>query len=94
MYVYGHLFDGNLLRSYREFMHTLFETFQGAGEDAKIRSLVRGPDGDRSSHTSPPWNAEWVTRFATAARAASLDEVRQRYDALIREFSASWGVRE
>lgn len=94
MYVYGHLFDGDLLRCYREFMHTLFETFQGAGEDAKIRSVVRGPDGDRSSHAAHPWDSEWEVRFAAPGRAASPADVQQRYDALIREFAGSWGVRE
>jgi len=94
MYVYGHLFEGELLRAYQNFMHTLFETYQGVGVDAKIRSVVRGPEGDRSTHLSEAWKPEWDTRFADPSREASLAEVRSKYNTLIREFSQSWGVRE
>lgn len=94
MYVYGHLFEAELLRSYQDFIHTLFQTYQGAGVDAKIRSVVRGPEGDRSVQFLDGWKPEWEARFADQSREAPLAEVERKYNALIREFSQSWGVHE
>jgi hypothetical protein len=95
MYVYGHLFDGDLASQLsRVYAHPFSRLFRVLAKMPRSDRWCAGPDGDRSNHTSHPWHAEWEDRFATSARAASLEEVQQRYDALIREFSESWGVRE
>lgn len=93
MYVYEHLFDKDVYYAFREFMGTLFDTFQGAGVDAKIKSLVKGPDGDRTNHTTYTWQTDWESKFAEPSEAASLHEVEVRHAALVSALSRSFGVR-
>lgn len=94
MYVYEHLFDRDVYFAFREFMGTLFDTFQGVGMDAKIKSRVKGPDGDRTSHGTCTWVSEWDRKFSDPAKAASLHEVEVSHAALIKAFARSIGVKD
>lgn len=91
--IYRHVFDDEVYKAYQTYIHLLFETFTGAGRDAKIRSLVHGPDGDRTNHCTYTWDPVWNDRFAEQ-NVASKEDVRDRYYALMDALRISLGVRE
>lgn len=94
MHVYGHLFDHSVFSAYREFIDTLFDTFQGVGADAKIRSFLSSLDGDRTNHCAYEWQPAWEEKFASPERAPSLHEIETRHTTLLKAFAQSMGVRE
>ncbi|TPQ38786.1 hypothetical protein C2U71_23810, partial [Burkholderia ubonensis] len=65
-HIYRYLFDDDVYDAYHTFIHALFEMHTGPGRDARIRSLIHAPDGDRSVHGTYEWKPAWVERFATA----------------------------
>lgn len=65
-HIYRYLFDEDVYDAYHTFIHALFEMHTGPGRDARIRSLIQAPDGDRSVHGTYEWNAAWAERFSTA----------------------------
>ncbi|WP_080381341.1 hypothetical protein [Burkholderia pseudomallei] len=89
--IYRHLFDEEIYGAYQSFIHALFETFIGAGLDAKIRSHIMGLDGDRTSHCAYTWNPAWSQKFATE-NVVEKKEVRNRYFRLMNALSASLGT--
>lgn len=78
LHLYRHLFDDGVYLAYQDFMRALFETHAGAGLDAKIRSHIESPDGDRARHGSQAWQAAWAQRFSTAD-VVDRAEVRRLY---------------
>ena len=93
MHIYRHLFEEDVYEAYDDFIHKLFETFQGPGEDAKIRSLVQGPDGDRTRHCSYQWQQAWTCRFTTDSTVPPHSEIQRKYFALMNAITKSLGVR-
>lgn len=91
-HIYRHLFDAEVFDTYEALARTLFDTFQGAGENAKIRSLIRGVDGDRTRHCTFEWQEAWSASFSPSTAAASYAEIRHRYYALMNALRASLGV--
>jgi hypothetical protein len=91
--VYRHLFSERFYASYNDFIHTVFTTFNGAGEDAKIRSQVESLDGNRRIHSSQEWKPEWDSCFAVDD-VASKQEVRRTYDDLMRNFRLCIGLQD
>ena len=80
LHVYRYIFESVVFEKYEVFMDLLFETYTGAGMDAKIRSDIASRYGDRIHHASYDWNPTWNTRFSTEEvgdrarlRAAYLD---------------------
>ncbi|OZB60646.1 MAG: hypothetical protein B7X39_09485 [Lysobacterales bacterium 14-68-21] len=91
--IYRHLFDDEVYEAYQTYIHVLFETFTGAGLDAKIRSNVNGPDGDRTSHCTYTWNSAWSGKFSEE-KVVGKSEVRKHYYALMAVIRKSLGVHE
>ncbi|MGV2288813.1 hypothetical protein AAHK20_08850 [Trinickia sp. YCB016] len=89
--IYRHLFDEDIYSAYQTFIHALFETFTGAGVDAKIRSHIQGYDGDRTSHCTYTWNPVWSQRFSTG-NVVEKTEVRRQYLRLMNALSISLGA--
>jgi hypothetical protein len=91
--IYRSLFEDEVYNAYQTYIHLLFETFTGAGLDAKIRSNLRGPDGDRTIHCSYAWDPAWAQCFSET-NVVSKSEVRKRYYSLMQELRLSLGVHE
>ncbi len=94
MHIYRHLFASDVFERYEEFMHVLFETYQGAGEDAKICSAVRGPKGDRTVHCSYEWSDAWSSIFTAKSEVASISEIQRAYFAVMEALTKSLGVTD
>lgn len=94
MNVYRYLFEDEVYAAYQAFSHTLFETHAGADHDVKIRSVIRGPDGDRSAGKPEEyeWKAVWDQSFAAPDRTAPKQEVREKYHHLMAVLSRSFGA--
>lgn len=92
MHIYRHLFTSEVFERYGDLMDLLFETYQDAGEDAKIRSAVRGPDGDRAIHSSCEWSDAWSSMFAAKSKVAPISEIRRAYFAVMEALTKSLGV--
>ncbi|WP_323120552.1 hypothetical protein [Burkholderia alba] len=91
IHIYRHLFDDDVYLAYQGFIHALFETHAGAGQDAKIRSHVEGPHGDRSRHGSYAWNPAWTARFSSVD-VADREDVRLRYFRIMDRLRAALGA--
>jgi hypothetical protein len=91
LHVYRHLFDDEVYRAYHALMLALFDTHSGAGRDARIRSLVIGPNGDRTVHGSYAWHASWIERFAIA-NVLPGDEIQSHYYRLMDVLRGSLGA--
>lgn len=89
--IYCHLFDKDVFESYQSFIHTLFKTYQGAGVDAKIRSVTKGPDGDRTTHCCYTWDNEWDQKFSIN-EAPEKAEIRTKYYSVMASLRKSLGL--
>ncbi|MGU7771911.1 hypothetical protein ACV229_17295 [Burkholderia sp. MR1-5-21] len=90
-HIYRYLFDDDVYDAYHTYIHALFETHTGAGRDARIRSLVQAPDGDRMQHGTYAWNPDWNERFSGAGVVAAAD-VRRLYTRLMERLRVSLGA--
>ncbi|UVS98019.1 hypothetical protein [Burkholderia glumae] len=91
LHVYRHLFDDEIYHTYHALMLALFDVHSGAGRDARIRSLVTGPNGDRTVHGNYAWHASWSERFAIA-KVLPGDEIQSRYYRLMDALRGSLGA--
>lgn len=92
MNIYRHLFDRSVYDAYQAFIHILFETFTGPGHDAKLRTFVVSPDGNRQTDTNYVWDEKWSSRFSTPDKMASKKDIVQSYDALMAQLRRALGV--
>jgi hypothetical protein len=78
--------------AYDKFMSTLFATYAGAGQDAKLRTTLTSIWGDRRAdyRGATAWNSDWDCMLTD--RAADRDELRARYTALMSELARQTGV--
>lgn len=90
--IYRHLFDDEIYDAYQSYISTLFETFSGPGQDARIRSHIHGLYGDRISHCTYEWNPAWAQNFSTA-NVVEIAEVRKRYFHLMNALSIALGAK-
>jgi len=90
--IYRHVFEAEVYQTYQDFIHLLFETYTGIGHDAKLRALVRSPDGDRRTDGGYAWIEAWDACFSEPGMAVSKQEVRARYKALMAALTRSLGV--
>ncbi len=91
--VYRHLFDDRLYEAYNAFIHTVFQTYNDPGEDAKIRCQIVGRLGDRRAHYAGDWKPEWDEMFAIG-NVAPEGDVEAAYNRLMGAFRASIGLKE
>ena len=90
-HIYRYLFDEDVYDAYHTFIHALFEMHTGPGRDARIRSLIHAPDGDRSVHGTYEWNAAWAERFSTA-NVTDKAEVVLHYTRLMERLRVALGA--
>lgn len=90
--IYRHVFEPEVYHAYQAYIEALFETYTGAGQDARLRALIFGPDGDRRSDCGYTWDEDWAACFSEPGRAAGKPEVRARYKALMTALTRSLGV--
>lgn len=90
--IYRHVFEAEVYKAYQAFIEALFETYTGAGHDARLRALIWGPDGDRRSDCGYTWDEAWTASFSEPGSAAGKPEVRARYKALMAALTRSLGV--
>jgi hypothetical protein len=90
--IYRHVFEVDVYDTYQAYIHILFETYTSAGHDAKLRALVRSPDGDRRTDSGYAWSEAWDSCFSEPGNAVGKDEVRGRYQALMAALTRSLGV--
>ena len=91
--VYRHLFDERVYDAYNTFIHTVFQTYNDPGEDAKIRCQIVGRLGDRRRDYAGEWKPEWDELFAIGNIAPEGD-VEASYARLMNAFRASIGLKE
>jgi hypothetical protein len=89
--IYRHLFDDEVYNNYQSYIHLLFETYTGAGHDAKILSQFNGPDGDRTTHCTYKWDPSWTEKFSPK-NVATKEAVRKHYYQLMDSLRKSLGV--
>lgn len=65
IHVNRYLLEEDVFDAYHKFIHVLFEHYTSAGEDAKLKTLIVSPDGDRSKSPSFQWADEWKNCFSS-----------------------------
>ena len=80
--IYRHLLSEEFYDAYNEYIHSIFETFSGAGHNAKIRSTIESVDGDRRKHTNYEWEDEFDTWFSEDL-TLTRQEVKKKYVAVM-----------
>lgn len=89
--VYRHLLSENLFKAYDLFIHDVFQTFNGPGQDARIKAQIYGPDGDRTVDCHYEWDDRWGSLF-DEQKAVRKDKLRAHYSALMNEFRTCLGL--
>ncbi|WP_457444993.1 hypothetical protein [Roseateles sp. P5_E4] len=90
--IYRHVFEAEVYKTYQAYIHVLFETYTGAGHDARLRALVQGPDGDRRTDSAYAWSEAWNPCFSEPRNAAGKDQVLATYKDLMAALTRSLGV--
>ena len=90
--IYRHVYEPEVYEAYQDFILALFETYTGAGHDARLRALIWGDDGDRRTDCGYTWDEAWTASFSEPGQAAGKPEVRARYKALMAALTRSLGV--
>ena len=93
MNVYRHLFSDSLFEAYDAFIHTVFQTYNEPGSDARIRCEIVGRLGDRRAHLNHDWNPDWDDMFALG-NVASEKDVEVTYNLVMSAFRTAIGLRE
>jgi hypothetical protein len=90
--IYRHLLGEEFFQRYQSFIEMLFVTYTEPGHDAKIKSQMRGPDGDRTKDCKYEWDKAWESSFHEA-QVASKPQLKQQYHALMTAFKNSIGIQ-
>jgi hypothetical protein len=91
--VYRHLFNESFYEAYTAFVRTIFQTFNGPGLDARIRSQIEGEHGNRKLVFGDKWNVDWDSMF-DLTNVAPPHEVDETYAKLMDEFRSCIGLEE
>ena len=101
MHVYSPLFSPELMTLYRQFMDLCFRIYSGVGKDARLRTSIDSPDGNRRDVFPGEWLQEWDRMFADPGADSDdtqfkRDEhqirIDETYQKLTRRFSEELGV--
>ena len=84
MYTYRPFFSAELFDTYEEFMAAVFKPYGGPGQDARIRSDISTPDGDRRIHSTNIWNPAWEDRFT---KERNKNDQRNAYDRFLNQLA-------
>lgn len=83
VHIYRFLLLPEFFRAYEQFMAVVFSTYNGAGEDARLRTDIGGPDGDRRTSPHFKWLPEWDRRF-DVENIATKDQLSRAYLAVMK----------
>ncbi|MBY5745899.1 hypothetical protein HFO28_20230 [Rhizobium leguminosarum] len=83
MHINRYLLDPEVFDAYEAFIDVLFELYTGAGKDAKLKSLIVSPNGDRRRSLAFVWEDSFDQHFSDH-EAASGTVVFELYDAVMR----------
>jgi len=86
MHVNRPIYSDRLFAAYQSFMDATFETYVGAGEDAKLRMDPK----ELKQEWREPWSSEWDRMFATASN--DYRAIEAAYEVLVASFSADLGT--
>jgi hypothetical protein len=78
MYTYRPFFSDELFHTYETFMDEAFRSYGKAGKDARIRSDISTPDGDRKIH-GREWQADWEDSFTKERNKKAQKDAYNRF---------------
>ncbi len=90
--IYRHILGNEFYRQYQAFMHLLFKTYSGTGQDAKIKSDVSSSDGDRTKDATYDWDDNWNKNFVVSSESTSSNDIQEQYHKLMNVFQDSIGM--
>ncbi|MCW5696775.1 MAG: hypothetical protein KIS96_08580 [Bauldia sp.] len=93
IFIGQYILDDETFRAYQALMALAFRTFNDPGTDARIRSTLSSPLGDRRASRFFAWNEAWTAMFDTAP-PPSREEVQAAYLALLAAFKRSIGLQD
>lgn len=76
--VYRHLLSEEFYAEYNEYVHSIFLTFSGKGNDARIKAKIVERWGDRRRHANYDWDKSFDELFLEDA-AIAREEAQKRY---------------
>lgn len=76
IHVNKYLLESDVFEAYQKFVGALFELYNGAGEDAKIKTAVVSSDGDRRRSPSFKWDDAFSQCFSNRHIASKADLVK------------------
>jgi hypothetical protein len=79
MFTYRPFFTNELFETYQQFMSEAFALYGGAGTDARIRSDIETPDGNRRVHSTKGWDKSWDDRFTKERNKAAQRQAYERF---------------
>lgn len=91
-YIYRPLFSSNFASRYHTFINLCFKPYGGPGHDARLRTVIQGPDGDWAAVSKPPWGPKWAGLFTDAKEATGKPAIEESYEQLMKWFSRELGV--
>lgn len=92
VHIYLHLLGDEFFAEYRKFLDMLFVPSPGAGPDAKLRSNIRGPYGDRTLDSNYEWDNRWDALFLTDGEVVPREAVKAQYLRLMNVFTETIGL--
>ena len=67
--------------------------YVGVGSDAKIRSVIKSPDGDRTTDGHYKWIDDWESCFAEPYDSPAAPEIYASYQRLMNSLTISFGIK-
>ena len=90
IHIYGPLFSKTLFVKYDKFIHACFNTYQGAGKDAILRT---DPDYmRRKTVIENGWKDEWDSMFCKSGERSSTKLIGDLYGEFVNQLSQELGV--
>ena len=84
IFTYRPFFSKELLSTYEQFMTEAFVPYGAPGTDARIRSDIETPDGDRRKHGTKGWRPAWEDRFT---KERNKDAQREAYSRFLQQMA-------
>jgi hypothetical protein len=92
IYIVAPLFSRGFISLYNTFIHLCFETYVGAGHNAKLLTLVVNTNGDRKSAFPGNWDKTWDKMFSDPAKCLDKSQIKDGYFNLMNCFSSELGI--
>ncbi|HTY11540.1 MAG TPA: hypothetical protein VMF88_10750 [Bacteroidota bacterium] len=92
VHIYAPLFSPSFISSFKKFEDLCFQTFVGAGLDAKLRTPIKSSDGDRRQSSKVHWESKWQTLFSSPSNCSDPIDIHDAYQSLMGTFSKELGI--